>query len=95
MAKRKKLTQAERRKHGLPEFLSLSSQKLHKDAWYYEDHGGIDIHVWTRADRALSKGEAHHVRVKIPWRKLQASMRRKQLELGKRRAVGKGEKHGG
>lgn len=54
---------------------SLEPQKLDR-AWYYEENGGIDIIVDTAAFSEISTRRVP-IHVKIPWRKLRASLKRK------------------
>lgn len=81
MAKGKKMTVATRRKNGLPLHVSLSPQRIHKDAWYYEERGKLHVVVWTAADRAMSSGERFPIHVKIPWKVIEGSVRRMRAEL--------------
>lgn len=48
-----------------------------KDAWYYEDNGGIS--VYTTFQRQLA--ETDTVWLTIPWRKIRASLKRKDSAL--------------
>ena len=41
--------------------------------WYYEDKSGIEIYHWTKD----SNGKKVVHQIKIPWRKLRASVERK------------------
>ncbi len=77
MAKGKKLTAAQRKKHGLPLHLSLSPQNIRADEWYYEEGKHVHVVVWTPPlERAYSRGERFAVHTKIPWSKLANSLRR-------------------
>lgn len=42
-----------------------------EDVWWYEDNGGIEIHV---------EPHERHVCVRIPWRKIREALARKDLE---------------
>lgn len=80
MSKTSKM-KAIRREWHTPDPLSLSPQDINDDLWYYEERGGIDLHVWVEMPKAMSRGERHHVNVRIPWRKLVASVKRKRLTV--------------
>lgn len=50
--------------------LSLKPQRIDANTWYYENPGGIEvIHYPRRAKECLT--------IKISWRKLRASLKRK------------------
>ena len=54
--------------------LSLFPKKIDKNNWYYEDIDGIEIvHV------PVNYQDTAHI--KIPWRKIRASLRRKDRKL--------------
>lgn len=81
MAKGKKLTKAQRKKAGLPLYVSLAPQSISRDAWYYEERGKLHLVVWTNFERALSKGERVPVHVRIPWKRIEGSVRRMRAEI--------------
>lgn len=84
MAKDKKLTVAQRKKNGLPLYTSLAPQRIHKDAWYYEERGKLHVVVWATMERAVSQGERVPVHVNIPWAKVEASLPRMRAERSRR-----------
>ena len=54
---------------------SLQPQKVCPGVWYYERHGGIDVIVNTSECKPNSIDEVT-IHIKIPKRKLKASLRR-------------------
>lgn len=73
MKKRKKLTAAQRRKHGLPLYLRLSPQNITQDAWYYEEPKGLHL----VSHDAPIPGHSHQVtNLVIKWRSLEETMKR-------------------
>lgn len=48
-----------------------------KDAWYYEDNGGISVYISVQ--KPLVENDT--VWLTIPWRKVRASLKRKDASL--------------
>ena len=53
------------------------NMKGEPDAWYYEKRGGIEVHVDVRDTFGMFE---KHLQIKIPWKKLKATMRRYHVE---------------
>lgn len=85
MAKKKKLTVADRKKNGLPLHVSLAPQRINKNAWYYEERGKLHVVAWFEATGAMSKGARFAVHVHIPWKSIEGSARRMRAELREQR----------
>lgn len=56
--------------------LSLDPQPVCDGLWYYEDNGGIDLIIDFKKLHPLDNPNATK-RVMIPWKKLRASLKRK------------------
>ena len=56
--------------------LSLEPQQLDM-GWYYEDNGGIEVYI----DFVAQQNRTGPAKIKIPWRKLRASLKRKDSAL--------------
>ncbi len=82
----KKLTPAMRKKAGLPQHLSLSPQRINRNAWYYEEPRHIDVVTWI----TVTNGQRVPVHVHLSWKSLERSMRRYRAY---RRSVSAGAPH--
>jgi len=64
--------------------LSMSPQNIQDDTWYYEESYGLDI------IHELPERPGKPLHIKIPWRKLEASVRRHQIDkIAAKRRKGK------
>lgn len=67
--------------------LSLKPQGVTDELWYYEEPRGIEIIHEIRVADHLTGTLSRYVRtdhILIPWRKIRASLRRKDAELAKK-----------
>ncbi len=52
--------------------LKIAPHDIDNNAWWYEENGGIEIHVDT-----VVNVHHEHVTIKISWREIRAALKRK------------------